>query len=43
VFTTVSALVDQLADNPAGKMTTQEIAAKVERTTQVVKGVQAAA
>jgi hypothetical protein len=29
VFTTVTSLVDQLSDNPAAKMTAQEIAARV--------------
>ena len=32
VFATVSGLVDQLSDNPAARMTAQEIAARVERT-----------
>ena len=32
VFTTVSALVDQLSDNPAAKMTAQEIAERVQRS-----------
>jgi hypothetical protein len=31
VFTTVSGLVEQLSDNPAAKMTAQEIAERVER------------
>ena len=31
VFTTVSALVDQLSDNPAAKMTAQEIAERVRK------------
>jgi hypothetical protein len=31
VFATVSGLVDRLSDNPAAKMTAQEIAARVER------------
>ena len=31
VFTTVSALVDQLSDNPAAKMTAQEIAQRVQQ------------
>jgi len=32
VFTTVSGLVDQLTDNPAAKMTAQEIAERVRRS-----------
>ena len=31
VFTTVAGLVDQLTDNPAAKMTAQEIAERVRR------------
>jgi hypothetical protein len=31
VFTTVSSLVDQFTDNPAAKMTAQEIQARVKR------------
>ena len=31
VFTTVSGLVDQLTDNPAAKITAQEIAERVRR------------
>ena len=31
IFTTVSALVDQLSDNPAAKMTAQEIAERVRK------------
>ena len=31
VFTTVSGLVDQLTDNPAAKMTAQEIRDRVKR------------
>jgi len=42
VFATVSGLVDQLSDNPAAKMTAQEIAARVERAAQPVKTPQAA-
>ena len=34
VFTTVSGLVDQLTDNPAAKMTAQEIAERVRRAQQ---------
>ena len=33
VFTTVSALVDQLSDNPAARLTAQEISARVQRAT----------
>jgi len=43
VFATVSGLVDQLSDNPAAKMTAQEIAARVQRATQGSASVQAAA
>jgi hypothetical protein len=35
VFTTVSGLVEQLSDNPAAKMTAQEIAARVQRAQQM--------
>jgi hypothetical protein len=38
VFATVSALVDQLSDNPAAKMTAQEIAARVQPATEVSGG-----
>ena len=31
VFSTVSGLVDQLSDNPAAKMTAQEIASRVQK------------
>jgi hypothetical protein len=34
VFATVSTLVDQLSDNPAAKMTAQEIAARVQQAQQ---------
>jgi hypothetical protein len=34
VFSTVSGLVDQLTDNPAAKMTAQEIAERVQRAQQ---------
>ena len=34
VFTTVSGLVDQLTDNPAAKLTAQEIAERVRRAQQ---------
>jgi len=42
VFTTVSGLVEQLTDNPAARLTAQEIAARVERAAQSVKSTQAA-
>ena len=31
VFTTVAALVDQVSDNPAARLTTQEIAQRLQR------------
>ena len=34
VFATVSDLVDQLSDNPAARMTAQEIARRVEQAQQ---------
>ncbi len=34
VFTTVSGLVEQLSDNPAAKMTAQEIAQRVQQAQQ---------
>ena len=34
VFTTVSGLVEQLSDNPAAKLTAQEIAARVQQAQQ---------
>ena len=34
VFTTVSGLVEQLTDNPAAKMTAQEIAQRVQQAQQ---------
>ncbi len=34
VFATVSGLVDQLSDNPAARLTAQEISARVQRATQ---------
>jgi hypothetical protein len=34
VFATVSTLVDQLSDNPAAKMTAEEIAERVQRAAQ---------
>ncbi len=34
VFTTVSALVDQVSDNPAAKMTAQEISARIQQAQQ---------
>jgi hypothetical protein len=42
VFGTVSALVDQLSDNPAARLTAQEIAARVQQATQQ-RGAQAVA
>ena len=33
VFTTVSGLVEQLSDNPAARLTAQEISARVQRAT----------
>ena len=42
VFTTVSALVDQLSDNPAAKMTAQEIAQRVQQAQQQRTASQAA-
>ena len=33
VFTTVSGLVEQLTDNPAARLTAQEISARVQRAT----------
>ncbi len=43
VFATVSELVDQVSDNPAARLTAQEIAARVERAAQPTKTAQAAA
>ena len=43
VFATVSALVDQVSDNPAARLTAQEIAARVERASQPAKSAQATA
>jgi len=43
VFATVSGLVDQLSDNPAARLTAQEISARVERATQAAKTAQGAA
>ena len=43
VFATVSGLVEQLSDNPAAKMTAQEIAARVQQATQQRGAGQAAA
>ena len=34
VFTTVSTLVDRLSDNPAAKLTAQEILERVQRSQQ---------
>jgi hypothetical protein len=41
IFTTVSGLVEQLTDNPAARMTAQEIAARVQRAAQSAKTAQA--
>jgi len=41
VFATVSALVDQVGDNPAARLTAQEIAARVERATHSAKSAEA--
>jgi hypothetical protein len=38
VFTTVSSLVDQLTDNPAARMSAQEIQERVQRAQQQVSG-----
>ena len=38
VFATVSGLVDQLSDNPAARLTAQEISARVQRATKVSAG-----
>jgi hypothetical protein len=38
VFTTVSGLVAQLSDNPAARLTAEEISARVQRPTQVSAG-----
>jgi hypothetical protein len=43
VFTTVSGLVEQLTDNPAARMTAQEIAERVLKAQQQRTGAQAAA
>jgi hypothetical protein len=43
VFTTVSGLVEQLSDNPAAKMTAQEIAQRVQQAQQERTASQAAA
>jgi hypothetical protein len=43
VFATVSGLVDQLTDNPAARLTAQELSARVQRATQRGESVQAAA
>ena len=42
VFTTVSGLVEQLSDNPAAKMTAQEIAQRVQQAQQQRPGAQGA-
>jgi hypothetical protein len=43
VFTTISGLVEQLTDNPAAKMTAQEIAQRVQQAQQQQRTVTAAA
>src|SRR5512137_2780878 len=43
VFTTVSGLVEQLTDNPAARLTAQEISARVQRATSQQGGSQAVA
>jgi len=43
VFSTVSGLVDQLTDNPAARLTAQEISARVQRGTQATASASAAA
>jgi hypothetical protein len=43
VFATVSGLVDQFTDNPAARLTAQELSARVQRATQRGESVQAAA
>ena len=43
VFTTVSGLVEQFTDNPAARLTAQEISARVQRATQLGASVAAAA
>jgi hypothetical protein len=42
VFATVSSLVDQLSDNPAARLTAQEISARVQRATRASASVPAA-
>jgi hypothetical protein len=41
VFAAVTQLVDQFSDNPAAKLTAEEIAARVARATQAVEAAQA--
>ena len=41
VFTTVSGLVEQLTDNPAARLTAQEISARVQQAQQQRSGAQA--
>ena len=41
VFTTVSGLVEQLTDNPAARLTAQEIAERVQKAQQQRTGAQA--
>ena len=38
VFATVSGLVEQLTDNPAAKMTAQEIAQKIQQAQRETRG-----
>ena len=38
VFTTVSTLVDQVTDNPAAKLTAQELAERVKKAVAQAKG-----
>jgi hypothetical protein len=40
IFTTVSGLVEQLSDNPAARLTAQEISARVQQTQQQRSGAQ---
>jgi hypothetical protein len=39
VFATVSGLVDQLSDNPAARLTAEEISSRVARAADAAKGV----
>jgi hypothetical protein len=43
VFTTVSDLVEQFSDNPAARLTAQEIAQRVDSAKQAAKSAQVAA